>query len=519
MHRRDALRALSTLLASGVCSWSPSAIAADSVDDRFDFAALKGRARALASAPYAPHPPRLPEALRQLDWDHYKAIRFRPSRALWANQDARFRIEFFHPGWHFEEPVRINEVVDGRAHEIALDAGMFDYTRSGLTVVDWRSNVGFAGFRVLHQNDLERDVAAFLGASYFRAVGADAQYGLSARGLAIDSGMPRAEEFPVFNEFWLERPAHQSDTLTMYALLESKSMTGAYRFDISPGPTLAMNVSAALYPRDSIERLGIAPLTSMYYKGESDGRAVADWRPQIHDSDGLAMWMESGEWIWRPLINPRHLRFSAYVAPHARGFGLVQRDRNFDHYQDDGAFYDRRPSLWVEPRSNWGPGSIDLLELPADDETVDNIVAFWNPAQRPQPGQELLFDYRLYWGAAPPVRPSVAEVMATRQGMGGIIGQEHTHFSWRFAIDFAGGRLATLGKEVKVEPVINASRGKIELPSARRLESIDGYRAMFDLRPTDESTTPIDLRLFLRARDEALTETWSYQWSPEKPAT
>jgi glucans biosynthesis protein len=404
MHRRDALRAVSTLLASAACAWSPSAVAAPGGDEFFDFAALKGRARGLASVPHVARTRPLPDALRRLDWDHYKAIRFRPSRALWADEDARFRVEFFHPGWHFDEPVRIHEVVDGRAKEIELDAGMFDYLRSGLSVVDLRRNLGFAGFRVLYRNDWKRDVAAFLGASYFRAVGGEAQYGLSARGLAVDCGLSRPEEFPVFTEFWLERPAPKSDTLTLYALLESKSIAGAYRFDIEPRATLAMNVSAALYPRAGIERLGIASLTSMYYQGESDRRAEADWRPQIHDSDGLALSTGGGERIWRPLGNPRNLRFSAYQDRGPKGFGLLQRDRNFDHYQDDGAFYEKRPSAWVEPRSDWGRGSIDLVELPAPGETGDNIVAFWNPARAPQPGEELLFDYRLYIGA--PRRPS-----------------------------------------------------------------------------------------------------------------
>jgi glucans biosynthesis protein len=437
---------------------------------------------------------------------------------LWADEDSRFRVEFFHPGWHFDEPVRVHEVIDGSAQEIELDPGMFDYIRSGLSVVDLRRNIGFAGFRVLYRNDWKRDVAAFLGASYFRAVGGEAQYGLSARGLAVDCGLSRAEEFPVFTEFWLERPAPESDALTLYALLESKSIAGAYRFDIEPGATLAMNVSAALYPRAGIERLGIAPLTSMFYQGESDRRAEADWRPQIHDSDGLALWTGSGERIWRPLANPRKLRFSGYQDREPKGFGLLQRDRNFDHYQDDGAFYEKRPSAWVEPRSDWGQGSVDLVELPAPEETDDNIVAFWNPARSPQPGEELLFDYRLYWGSARPIRPSVAEVVATRDGIGGIVGQRRTHFSWRFAVDFVGGRLASIGRDANVEPVISASRGKIELASARPLESIGGYRAVFDVRPADADTTPIDLRLFLRANGEALTETWSYQWSPPERA-
>src|SRR5438067_9535427 len=389
--------------------------------ESFDFAQLKGRARALASAPFQPRVRPFPDALRRLDWDRYQAIRFRDDHALWADDRLRFQAKFFHPGWHYDDPVRVHEVVDGRSRELAFDPAMFDYAKSGFSGVGLQPNLGFAGLRVLFHTDPRRDVAAFLGASYFRAVGGEGQYGLSARGLAIDCGLGRPEEFPVFTEFWLERPARDSAGLTLYALLDSASISGAYRFDIHPGPTLVMNVSTALYPRAPIERLGGAPLTSMFYQGEGSRRADADWRPQIHDSDGLAMWSGDGEWIWRPLTNPRSLRFSAYQDGKPRGFGLLQRDRTFDHYQDDTAFYDRRPDAWIEPLSDWGKGSIQLIELPARDETFDNIVAFWNPADAPQPGQELLFDYRLYWGTTPPFRPNLAEVVATRDGIGGVV--------------------------------------------------------------------------------------------------
>ena len=251
----------------------------------------------------------------------------------------------------------------------------------------------------------------------------------------------------------------------------------------------------------------------MFQYGENDRRSANDWRPEIHDSDGLAMWTGSGEWLWRPLVNPLHLRFNAYLDENPRGFGLLQRDRNFDHYQDDGAFYDRRPSLWVEPKSGWGKGSIQLVEIPTVDETFDNIVAFWNPAEAPRPGQELLFSYRLHWGAQMPVSPALAQVVATRTGLGGIVGQKRTYFSWRFVVDFAGSNLSMLGKGVKLEPVITTSRGQIEITSVRPLEAVRGYRVMFDLKPTDTSVTPINLRLYLRADGQPLSETWLYQWT------
>jgi glucans biosynthesis protein len=275
-----------------------------------------------------------------------------------------------------------------------------------------------------------------------------------------------------------------------------------------------MDVDAALYPRREIERLGIAPGTSMFQHGENDRRMANDWRAEIHDSDGLAMWRGNGEWIWRPLANPAQLRFNAYADENPRGFGLLQRDRDFDHYQDDGVFYEKRPSLWIEPKAGWGAGSVQLVEIPTLDETFDNIVAFWNPAKKPQPGEELLFGYRLYWGAQPPAHPPLATCVATRAGIGGIVGQPRKYWSWRFAVDFAGGDLSLLGKHAKVEAVVTASRGaKIEITSARPLHSIRGWRAMFDIVPP-AGTEPIDLRLYLSHEGQALTETWLYQWTP-----
>jgi len=479
-----------------------------------DYAALKGRARALAAEPYQSPAPALPAEIKALDWDRYQSIRYRAERSLWQNQGLEFTARFFHLGLYFEQPVRIHELVGGQARTLHYDSAMFDHRKSGLAGVELPPELGFAGFRLLHRSDPERDIAAFLGASYFRAVGGEKQYGLSARGLAVDTGLQRPEEFPRFTDFWLERPAHGAKRVSLYALLDSPSITGAYRFDILPGATLVMEVDAALYPRKEIERLGIAPLTSMYQHGENDRRMAIDWRPEIHDSDGLAMWTGSGERIWRPLENPERLRFNAYSDTDPRGFGLMQRDRAFDHYQDDGAFYDRRPSLWVEPRGPWGRGAIHLVEIPTEDETFDNIVAFWHPERRPRAGEELLYSYRLHWGAKTPGTPELAHVVATHTGIGGVIGRRRTYYSRRFVVDFAGGALAKLPPKSEVEPVITATRGEIEITSARPLASISGYRAMFDLKPTDDRTEPVNLRLYLRWRGKPLTETWHYQWIP-----
>ena len=519
MDRRMLLKVMAALMAAGAMPRAPLALGAGpgavsgSEPRPFSYAWLKGRARALAGEAYVSHEGELPESLKTLSWDDYQAIRYREDQALWRDSDSAFQVQLFHLGLYFLEPVKIHEVIDGQARELAYRPELFRYD-GDQDLGDLPEDLGYAGFRVHYHTNFSLDLAAFLGASYFRAVGSEMQYGMSARGLAIDTGMNRKEEFPRFSEFWLEKPAPGSHHMRVWALLDSPSVTGAYAFVLDPGRNMVMGVDVALYPRREIVRAGIAPLTSMYQVGENSQRMDYDWRPEIHDSDGLSMLTGQGEWLWRPLVNPANLRFNSYQDTNPGGFGLLQRDRNFDHYQDDGVFYDRRPSVWVEPRGEWGQGSVDLVEIPTNDETFDNIVALWHPDKPLQPGEEYLYSYRLHWGARPPVRPTeLATVRATRTGLGGVIGQEREYFSWRFAVDFAGGPLDLLGDDADVEPVITVSRGEVEITSARPLSAINGYRAMFDLVP-DESLEPINIRLYLRLGDEALTETWLYQYSP-----
>jgi len=518
VDRRDVLKAL--VAVAGSCGLPPLALAAGGEPTRrvgetrpFSYAWLKGRARHLASQPYQDHEGEIPDSLKRLSWDDYQAIRFRQEHALWRNQPSAFQVQLFHLGLYFLTPVHIYEVAEGQATEVAYDPDYFAY-EGEQPLGDLPEDLGFAGFRIHYHSNFALDLASFLGASYFRAVGADMQYGLSARGLAIDTGTGREEEFPRFSAFWLERPSADQQVLRVWALLDSPSTTGAYAFTIDPGRNLVMDVDAALYPRREITRVGIAPLTSMYQVGENSRRMDYDWRPEIHDSDGLAMLTGAGEWLWRPLRNPRQLAFSSFQDDSPRGFGLLQRDRAFDHYQDDGVFYDRRPSLWVEPAGAWGRGSVDLVEIPTVDETFDNIVAFWHPEQPLQAGREYLFSYRLHWGERAPVQPyELASVVATRTGLGGVVGRKREYFSWRFAVDFAGGPLRMLAKDADVVPEIQVSRGRVEITSARPLAAIEGYRAMFDLVP-DESEDPIELRLVLTLNGEALTETWVYQYQP-----
>lgn len=520
IQRRDVLK--SALLLPALLNSTTEVHAAEATATRparaFDFAALKGHARALAGRTYKAPSVTAPDKLKNLTYDQYQSIRFRREKALWFDENRGFQLEFFHLGRGFKEPVQMYELANGQAREILYKPAMFDFERAGVNGKSLPADLAFAGFRVHYATNWEADVAAFLGASYFRAVGSDSpQFGLSARGLALDTANGGAEEFPRFTAFWFERPPSNAHSLVIYALLDSSSTTGAFRFELQPGARHIVEVDAAVYPRKPLGRLGIAPLTSMYQCGENDRRMGNDWRPEIHDSDGLSVYTGNGEWIWRPLNNPADIRVSSLVDRAPRGFGLLQRDRDFEHYQDDGVFYHRRPNLWIEPKSDWGAGAIQLVELPTTDETADNIVAFWNPAAKPQAGDELLYSYRMYWGSTVPVFQQMAHAVATRTGLGGVIGQPRRYFSWRFAVDFTGGELAVLPEDAQVEAVISASRGHVEVTSARPLRdgqgAQSGYRAMFDIKP-DDRLDPIDLRMYLRCNGQPLTETWLYQWTP-----
>ncbi|MBS0418063.1 MAG: glucan biosynthesis protein D [Proteobacteria bacterium] len=523
--RRRFLRGSAAALSAALC-W-PCASAEAAVRTRgvnltgprqvFDYARLKGLARNLASSTYQPPPDQLPPSIQQLDWDHWQSIRYREERSLWVGEGLRFQVRFAHLGFRLNKPVRMFAVENGASQEIAYEPALFDYGHSGLKAQQIPHQLGFGGWRLYFHTDWVRDIAAFQGASYFRAVDIDRQYGMSQRGLAIDTGLPRPEEFPDFVAYYLERPATDSTQLTVYGLLDSPSVAGAYRFIIDAGRSLVMDIDAALYPRKLIERLGIAPGTSMYLVGKKDRRVTNDWRPEIHDSDGLQMWNGSGEWIWRPLVNPPGVHVNSYLDEHPRGFGLMQRERHFEQYQDDGVFYEKRPDAWVEPKGNWGKGAVMLVEIPTEDETSDNVVAFWNPAEKPQRGQELLYGYRLCWCRENPFSADLARVYATRTGIGGVIGRKREYFSWRFVVDFVGGQLATLGDGARVTPVISASRGRVEITSARPLYPVNGWRAMFDLVPPDDGTEPINLRLYLSVDGRGFSETWLYQYTPPPP--
>lgn len=497
-------------MAIGICLWTflPWTAA-----QAFDFADVAARARKLAAKPYKEQGPTLPDELQNLTYHQYWDMRFKPERFLWRGAGIPFEVAFFHQGSRYAHPVRISVISAEGVREVKFNPADFHY---GATKIDPKKlqGLGFAGFRVhypLNTPKHKDEVLAFLGASHFRALGKGQRYGVSARGLAVDTGLLSGEEFPRFVEFWIERPSPSAAELRIYALLDSRRATGAYQFVLRPGSETVVDVRARLYLREKIEKLGVAPLNSMYFFGENQPSTVEDARPEVHDSDGLSVQDGEGRWTWRPLVNPRRLQVTSFAMANPRGFGLMQRDRLFRSYEDPHMRYELRPSIWVEPRGKWGEGRIELVQLPTPDETNDNIIAFWVPAALPPPRKPYNFEYRLRWQKDTEMRPAQAWVMQTRRG------REATRkpdASIGFAIDFVGPALKKLPPDAQLEGVVSIDgNGHILDTKVFRNEATDGWRMTFRLRRVDEKK-PVELRAHLANANEPLSETWSYILPP-----
>ena len=474
----------------------------------FDPGLPRKMAQELAQKAFQPPDGSLPDPLAHLTYDQYRDFRFDPQRALWrGEQGMLFTLQLFHRGFLYVNRVDLFEVADGQARPIRYSPGLFTF---GANQRPPDQDIGFAGFRIhtpLNRADYYDEVAAFVGASYFRGVGKGQGYGLSARGLAINTADPSGEEFPVFKTFWIEKPRPGVGSIVVNALLDSKSTSGALRFTIRPGESTVFDVEATFYPRTDIADAGIAPLTSMFEFDANNRYEIDDYRPAVHDSDGLSLWTGQGEQIWRPLNNPHDLQLSTFSDTNPRGFGLMQRKRDFASYDDLEAHYELRPSLWVEPIGDWGEGAIRLIEIPTGEEIHDNIVAFWRPAQPLRAKGEYNFTYRLHWTAAAPPDGGMAQIVDTRSGVAG--GKDKNRL---FVLEAAGDKLKQLPTDAKPQLEANADKGKILNPVLAPNPETGGWRISFELAPGSEKV--VELRARIKQGDTPLTETWTYRWTP-----
>ncbi|MBF0387945.1 MAG: glucan biosynthesis protein G [Candidatus Omnitrophica bacterium] len=482
---------------------------------RVQFQDVVARARVLATAGFQAPGKDLPEVFKKMGYDQWRGIRFKPARSLWADQP--FSLQFFHPGFLYQQPVIINYIERDGTHPAVFSADLFDYESDNLKGRVMEDH-GFAGFRVhypLNTPKYNDELVAFLGASYFRALGRGLAYGISARGLAVNTAEDVGEEFPFFREFWIVRPAPGAKQVKFYALLDSASVTGAYEFLVTPGDETVIKVDCALFVRQHIQKLGIAPLTSMFFYGENSGfKGDSDFRPEVHDSDGLLVLAKSGEWIWHPLVDPSRLLINSFGGGLPVGFGLIQRDTNFDHYQDLEARYEQRPSVWVSPQGDWGKGHLELVQIPTESEYGDNIVAHWIPERSFERGDSLRYAYTLSWHSARKPRSRAGLVTATR-----IVKKSD---GARFLVDFAGEGLEA--PDLPLVPDVWVSRGaRIVSTQLFRNKAVGGWRLVINVQRDNagfidgllpNQKPAFEFRAFLKNGPAAVTETWSYTYLP-----
>ncbi len=483
----------------------------------FSFDLLTEMAQAQAAEAFVA--PARPEGfLGALDYDDYRLIRFRSEQARWADSDASFHVHAFHTGWLFGEPVKLFEVTGEADSAVAtpmtFSTDDFEYLNELADRVPANAELpGVAGFRLntpLNHPDRFDELVSFLGASYFRALGRDSRYGLSARGLALNTAGPQPEEFPRFSRFYLTRPAPGALETVVHALMDSPSVTGAYRFVIRPGETTEMDVTARLFFRADVTELGIAPLTSMFLYNGVNREGFDDYRPRVHDSDGLRIVRRGGDVIWRPLNNPARLSGSYFAETSPVSFALHQRERDFAKYMDAGAHYEMRPSLEVVPLGDWGPGHVRLVEIPTALEVEDNIVAYFIPEGSVVAGDTREFAYRLRWGDLPEsASADLAHVAETRAGAGGVSGVINAANKRKFVIDFKGGLLSRLSAEDDVLPVVNVTGGDLVSATLGPVDDGETWRVVLDVQSDSDL---VELSVHVAGYGRKLTETWLYQW-------
>lgn len=473
----------------------------------FDSDTVVKMAKKLAAKPYAVLKDPLPAGLAKLSYDEYRDIRFNPAASIWRNEGLPFQMQMFHRGFYFQDLIEIAIVEGNKATHLAYEPKYFT-AGEVMTQALPNDDIGYSGFRIhnqLNNNGIFDELMVFQGASYFRALGKNSAYGLSSRGLALKTADPEGEEFPIFRAFWVERPYHDSNLVVVHALLDSPSVAGAYRFSVRPGDNTLIDVEATLFPRVELSKVGLAPSTSMFLHSLNGRHTTDDFRPEVHDSDGLLMFNGRGEHLWRPLANPRQLQVSAFSDNSPQGFGLIQRERSFDSYQDLEANYERRPSLWIEPVGNWGQGAVVLTEIPTESEIHDNIVSFWKPRQPIPAGSEYHFAYRMSWGEEP--MPKANSVMITRTASGRADIAKATPRRL-FVIDYQVK--GPMSDELPVAKVEN-SGGVVSNVVVARNAANSGYRLAFELEPEDKEL--IELRAELKFSTPRQVETWLYRWT------
>lgn len=475
-------------------------------------------ARLSATQNYEQNDHDLNTALKEMDYTTYRSIRFNSEQSLWRHEND-YEVQFFHPGFLYEYPVTINTIGhDNKPARVSFDKAMFSYDGAAKNLSDLTdSKTGFAGFRLhypIKNTEYKDEFAVFLGASYFRLVGKNQVYGISARGLAIDTALAKGEEFPHFTEFWIIEP-NDKQPVTVYARLESPSVAGAYKFTIHPGLNTTVDVKSWLFAREDVQKLGVAPFTSMFLYGENSEKRHDDYRPEVHDSDGVLMVTHAGEQIWRPISNPSRLQITSLSDIAPQGFGMLQRDGEWGNYLDAEANYHLRPGLWVTPSEGFEKGRLEVVEIPTKSEVHDNIVAYWAPEQPFNAGDSRYFAYTLSTVEQNPLSSELASVVRTRQGKAVLPGDEFEDerltTTRQFSIDFT----APEGIEFDADSmrlVVQGVNGSISQQRMYAVANGSEWRATFFVQPTENQT--VDMRAYIERNGKRISEVWNYVYQP-----
>lgn len=477
------------------------------IERSFDYEELRKKVKELLSKPYKESKKSITKNLAELNYDKYKKIRFLPEKSIWREEGSRFQLQFLHPGYIYDYNVLINEVRNSKIYPIYYNSSYFDFSAIQMKE-NTLNEIGFSGFKIHYPINTEEhtdEFVVFQGASYFRSVSQYQFYGLSARGLATNTAMPYPEDFPIFKEFWIKKPSTKDESIKVYALMDGKSVVGIYEFEFFPGKVTETLVKAEITLRKEVDRLGIAPLTSMYWYGENSEANHPSAYPEVHDSDGLLILNANDEWIWRPLENPKKPTINSFSSENVKGFGLLQRDREFSSYEDSEMKYHLRPGAWIQPNGNWGKGSVQLYRIPTKQDSDDNIGTFWVPEEMPKVGEPYTFSYKIFWINQNPNDKTIADVIATRVKP---IPKELDSFLYQ--IDFKGGKLKGNELASELEAVITSSeQGLISDITILKVPETDKWRCSFKLT-VKANGKPIELKAFLKKDDSVVTESWTY---------
>ena len=460
-------------------------------------------ARDLSKQPYKPIATGLPDPLQGLTNEQYGDIKLKAEARIWADQNVGFIVEPLHRGFQFNNPIELNLIDQGQAYRLVYSVGLFDFGK--LTVPTKIGDIGFSGFRLLAaRNKGFGNIASFQGANFFHAVADGQVEGLMARALALKIGDPKGEEMPLFRSMWIEKPSLVANLIVVHALIDSESVSGAFRFTIRPGEATIIDTECTLFPRKDVDNYGLATMSGTHLLGFMDHKKFDDYRPNVSEVCGLQLLTGANEWVWRPITNRDTLQISTFVDDKPRGFGCMMRDREFGDYDDEDQQWQRRPSLWIEPLGEWGEGGIQLIEIPSQSDANDNILAFWRAKQPLKAGQDLAFAYRQFWCWDPPTRPDVARAVRSRSGS---IGKHRRYF-----IEFEGDILADAARTDGLAATLTASGGTITMVRTFAHFERKAYRVLFELDPGGADSS--ELRLVLEAKGQRVSETWLYRWTP-----